>query len=134
MWNFIKIGFILSVFSQIFACSATDIAENVTEGLIGDDYCVDTYYCAANDSNLQTCCNYLDSNSCYYETGSQTFNCNGSDCSSAAQAASDYCLGTTSTKSEIDLATMLGLEKTKNIQLKQSIDEMYRDLGKELQE
>jgi len=96
----------------------------------GGTTCVDTYFCAKDSSTMETCCS---STSCSYETGTRSFSCNGTSCSSAASDVADFCLSKTSPKSEFDLATQLGLEKADNILLKKSIDDMYIDLGSDVQ-
>lgn len=106
-------------------------SDSVTDALTGGETCLDTYFCSKDSSTLETCCS---ATSCSYRTGTQTFNCNGTSCSTAASDAAAFCTSKTAAKSEMDLATQLGLEKASNIVLKKSIDDMYIDLGKEVQQ
>lgn len=92
--------------------------------------CSDVYVCIADGSTAQTCCT---SNDCRFVTASRTFNCNGTSCTAAAENLSSYCYGL-SYKAESDLATKLGLEKVKTLQLQGTINDMYNDLGEETQE
>jgi len=118
MKNYLLI--VASVFGLVLLSGCTD----------SSDSCIDTYFCAKDSSTMQTCCS---STSCSYETGTRSFDCNGTSCSSAAQDVASFCLSKTSSKAEFDLATKLGLEKADNIVLKKSIDDMYIDLGNDVQ-
>jgi len=103
------------------ACSLEDLAET----------CETAFACPADNSTAQLCCTF---ENCRYVTGTKTFSCSGTDCISSTQTLTDFCMGTTASKSEIELANMLGLEKVKNMLLKKSIDDMYKDLGVEVKQ
>lgn len=90
-------------------------------------------YCAADDSNVAACC-HKSATSCYYETATRVFECAGTDCSVAADEVVDFCFGQSLTKNETYLSKMLLLGKTENMFLKNSIDDLYNDLGDEVQE
>ena len=122
MKNYLLI--VASVFGLVLLSGCTDSVSG------GGTTCVDTYFCAKDSSTMETCCS---STSCSYETGTRSFDCNGTSCSSAAQDVASFCLSKTSSKAEFDLASKLGLEKADNIVLKKSIDDMYIDLGNDVQ-
>jgi len=118
MIKFVGNFFVVSVVCLLSACSLEDLAET----------CESVFACPADNSTAQLCCTF---DSCRYVTGTKTFSCSGTDCITGTQTLTDFCLGTTASKSEIELANMLGLEKVENMMLKKSIDDMYRDLGVE---
>jgi len=51
--------------------------------------CSDIGNTTAKCPSEKACCN--GSANCWYEAGGQTFDCNGSDCGSAATALTNYC-------------------------------------------
>ena len=106
-------------------------SDSVTDALTGGEQCAPSIFCTKDNSTLDACCT---TSSCRYVSATRTFSCNGTDCTSAAETAINFCSSKTSSKVESDLAKMLLLEKADNIVLKASIDEMYIDLGKEVQQ
>ncbi|MCW8934143.1 MAG: hypothetical protein OQK98_05415 [Gammaproteobacteria bacterium] len=123
-------NYLLIVASVLGLGLLSGCSDSVTDSITGGTSCVDTYYCANDNSTMETCCS---SSSCSYETGTRSFSCNGTDCYSAADSVATFCLSKTASKAEFDLASKLGLEKADNIVLKKSIDDMYIDLGNEVQ-
>ena len=123
-------NYLLIVASVLGLGLLSGCSDSVTDSLTGGTSCIDTYFCAKDSSTMQTCCS---ATSCSYETGTRSFSCNGTSCNTAANDVANFCLSKTSSKAEIDLASKLGLEKADNIVLKKSIDDMYIDLGNEIQ-
>ena len=58
----------------------------------GDDglNCQDAVQCARNGQMIKACCNKAGTQ-CEYQTGDQTFTCNGTNCTDAAYAVANYC-------------------------------------------
>jgi len=123
MNKFVGILFAVTVACLFAACTLEDLAET----------CETVYACPADNSTAQLCCTF---ENCRYVTGTKAFNCSGTECVSGEQAQNlaDFCFGASASKSEIELAKMLGQEKANNIRLKKSIDDMYIDLGEEIKQ
>ncbi|MBN2804712.1 MAG: hypothetical protein JXR91_16575 [Deltaproteobacteria bacterium] len=51
--------------------------------------CVDFMTCDNTGEMVTACCT---SEQCSYEVGSKTFDCNGTDCTDAAQEVVDFCM------------------------------------------
>ena len=86
--------------------------------------CDSSLYCNNYNTSIKTCCT---STKCWYETNGNTFNCNGTSCSSAANSLANYCVGV----DENNYATDLILEKAKNMKLTNELDDAYKSILKE---
>lgn len=117
-----KFVFMLFVASQLLACSEEDSMQCATS----------ERYCPTTSQYVQACCT---SSQCEYRTGGTTFPCSGTSCDSTVPAVLTYCGVTAKTTSpaEMDLSKALLIEKADNVYLRQSIDQMYNDLGNEVQ-
>jgi len=124
-----------SVLSLSFLSGCTDsVTDSVTGGSVGGETCVYTDSCDIRSSNLYTCAN---SSGGWYEIGSQRFSYTTST-TAAACAALEYCNGGTYCKAspadEDSMAVKFLTKAAENAHLKDSIDGMYKDLGKEMQQ
>ncbi|MCW9047226.1 MAG: hypothetical protein OQK46_04030 [Gammaproteobacteria bacterium] len=109
--------------------------DSVTDSVTGGgETCIFTDTCDIRSSDLYTCAN--SSGSGWYEVGSQTFSYTTST-TAAACAALEYCNGgsycKTSPADEDSMAVKFLTKAAENAQLKNSIDDMYIDLGNEVQ-
>jgi hypothetical protein len=107
---------------QLVACSSPDPTE-----------CAPGGNCAFTGGAWEACCS---STQCEYRTSGTDFLCSGTDCAGAAAQLAIYCAGPAKSGSdtESELFKALAIEKANNVVLRKSIDELYNDLGKDVQQ
>lgn len=107
---------------QLVACSSPDPTE-----------CVTGTSCISTGGTWETCCS---STQCELRTSGTDFPCSGTDCTSAAVQLASYCAGPAKPGSdtELELFKALAIEKANNVVLRKSIDELYNDMGKDVQQ
>ena len=107
---------------QLVACSSPDPTE-----------CAAGSSCTFPGGNWESCCS---STQCELRTSGTDFPCSGTDCTGAAAQLASYCAGPAKTGSdtESELFKALAIEKANNVVLRKSIDEMYNDLGNDVQQ
>ena len=107
------------IFSLLFTASIILI-----NGCDSPESCDTSLTCSNFGTTINTCCS---NTQCSYTTNGQTFNCNGTDCSTVgAPQVVSYCEA-----SDInDMTYKLILEKTKNIKLTYEFDGVYREILK----
>ncbi len=108
---------------QLVACSSPD-----------ETVCAVGGSCAFTGGVWEACCS---STQCEYRTPGTDFPCVGTNCVGApVSQLQSYCNGFAKTGSdtESELFKALAIEKADNVLLRISIDQMYNDLGKEVQQ
>jgi len=95
--------------------------------------CIAGISCSFTGGVSEVCCS---SSQCELRTSGTDFSCSGTDCTGAAILLASYCAGPAKPGSdtESELIKALVVEKANNVVLRKSIDEMYNDLGKEVQQ
>ena len=79
-----KVGlFLLAV---VMAAGMAGCSKDDDDGL----NCQDAILCERNGQMIKACCN-KEGTQCEYQTGDQTFPCNGTNCTDAANSVANYC-------------------------------------------
>jgi hypothetical protein len=115
--------FVVFLGFQLAACSSSD---DETACAVGGP-------CAFTGGEWQACCS---SSQCTYITPGTDFPCAGTNCAGAPAASLvSYCSSGSAkigSDTESELFKALAVEKADNVLLRLSIDQLYKDLGKEV--
>ena len=122
MKSLINLVIMILLISQLPGCSSPDPTT-----------CAAGSSCSFTGGNWELCCS---STQCEYRTSGLDFPCSGTDCAGAAAQLAIYCASPAKTGSdtESELFRALAIEKADNVLLRISIDELYNDLGKDVQQ